>query len=177
MPAALEIDSRAIREVAAELADAQRRLGIEIRREHKVIAEQVARDIATASSFRVGFRQVHDAWKGAGVSAGARLYLSTPKEGARARAILAYMGSNRRSRFGWNRYSYKAKGVVSGQRRNPAGSRPQYRRPWVGNNWIVGLPGEGPYVVRDIAPRITNRVTEQYAEAFDRATVKVWGKR
>lgn len=38
-------------------------------------------------------------------------------------------------------------------------------RDWVGAQWILGQPGEGPYVVRDVVPKHADEIGAWYLEA------------
>lgn len=38
-------------------------------------------------------------------------------------------------------------------------------REWVGSRWVLGEPGEGPYIVRDVIPKNVDRIGGWYLEA------------
>jgi len=168
--AGLDVRAPEVAQVIKELADSRKQLNKELRREHKAIAN----DLAVKINRRAASKTFGDAWAGTGAIGGARLYLR-PKAGGGG-ALSRFAGRKPLTRSGWNAASYKrgVKGVRLRGRRYVPPDRHQ-ARPWIGNQWIVGRPGEGPYVVRDVAPAETPRIAERYKDAFERATSKVWG--
>lgn len=162
---AVGIESTDLEALLKDLAAGQRQFKGELRKAHKDIAVDIGNRVASRAASSFGTRSVANAWKGTGTNAGARFYLSTPKDGPRARAIAAFMGARPLTRTGWNAHDYPAKGVRGKGRRRLSGARPQFRT-WVGNNWVVGLPGEGPYVWRDVAPQMTDEISDRYAKAY-----------
>lgn len=49
-----------------------------------------------------------------------------------------------------------------------AGSPPQFPE-WVGNSWIAGKRGEGPYVINDVLADRVEEIEALYAEAYEKA--------
>ncbi len=163
----LDVAAPEVAEVLAGLKAAQAEFGKELRREHKLIAERVAARIAQRASSTRGYRSFAQAWRPSGVRNGARLTLRR-----QAGATTRYLGTRPLTRTGWNAAVYRNGARLKGRRYVPPDRRQAPE--WVGNNWIVGLRGEGPHIVRDIAPQMVDEVTEQLADAFERATTKVW---
>ncbi len=151
-------------------SDAQRQLRKELNREHKEIARMVADRIAQRARATPGYRRWAQAWRPSGVRNGARLTLT--RAASQRGATSAFMGRRPLTRSGWNAGVYRGGTRIKG-RRYIAPDRPQAPE-WVGSNWIVGLRGEGPHIVRDVAPQITDEVTERLGDAFMRASNKVW---
>lgn len=166
--AGLDVRAPEVAQVIKELADSRKQLNKELRREHKAIANDLAVKINQRAAGS-GYGRFSSLWAGTGTIAGAKLYLRN-KPGAVAR----FAGTRPLTRTGWNAAVYKPKGVRLRGRRYIAPDKPQ-ARPWIGKSYIVGLPGEGPHVVRDVAPAETPRIAERYQDAFERATSKVWG--
>ena len=85
---------------------------------------------------------------------------------------MAFFGQRPLTRTGWNASRYNRDGVRLGGRRRTAGARPQ-GLPWVGNTWIGGRRGEGPYVINETIakhlPQIEERLLEAHASAVESA--------
>lgn len=165
----LDIDSPDVVDVINGLEAAQRRFGKELRAEHKAIAQLVADQIAQRAAATQGYRRYAQAWRPSGVNKGARLTLRERQfPGATAR----YLGTRPLTRTGWNAAVYRNGARVRGRRYVPPDRR--QGAPWVGNQWIVGRPGEGPHIVRDVAPGLVDDIDERLKDAFARASDRVW---
>ncbi len=67
---------------------------------------------------------------------------------------------------------YRGGKRLSGRRRLP-GSQPQFL-PWVGNTWIPGRRGEGPYVINDVLADHADEIDQMILKANDRAVGKAF---
>lgn len=166
----LDVRAPEVHQVALEFNEARKRLDKELRRSHKEIADDIAAKINRRASGEQGFRRYGNAWAGTGTIAGARLYLR-PRTGGGG-ALTAFAGRRPLTRSGWNKAVYRA-GVRLRTRRLILPDKPQARE-WIGKSYIVGLPGEGPHIVRDVAPAESETIGDRYAAAFDRAVDKIW---
>lgn len=165
----MDVGGNDVAEVIDGLQAAQRRFGKELRAEHKAIATLVAQRIAQRAGAEPGYRRYAQAWRPSGVRAGARLTLREKQfPGATAR----YMGTRPLTRTGWNAATYRNGVRVKGRRYIPPDRR--QGAPWVGNQWTVGLPGQGPHIVSDVAPAMVDEIDERLKDAFLRASDRVW---
>ena len=55
------------------------------------------------------------------------------------------------------------------------GTRPQFL-PWVGNTWIGGRRGEGPYVINDTVASYADEIDGMYQDAHVEALSQAFGK-
>lgn len=165
----LDVRAPEVAAVVREFNESRKLLDKEIRREHKAIADDLAGKINQRSSGRKGFRTYGGAWAGTGTIAGAKLYLRSRAGGGGA--LSAFAGRRPLSRSGWNKSVY-VDGVRKRTRRLILPDKPQARE-WIGKTYIVGLPGEGPHIVREVAPAESHSMGERYLDAYERALAKV----
>ena len=157
----LEIDAVNIDELTAAAKAARSRLSKELRAENKTVGTTVAE----WSRFRAlggtpAQRHFIAAIQGTGTRNYARV--TVRRTGANAGAAAVYFGARPLTRSGWN----------AGR----AGrGRPQFP-PWVGNNWRVGVMGEGPYVINPTIAANQKRIADLYGKAVDRALDRTFGK-
>lgn len=166
----LDVTAPEVHAVVKEFGAAQKALGKELRREHKAIADDIAGKINRRAGSRKGFRTFGAAWAGTGTIAGARLYLRAKAGGGGA--LTAYAGRRPLTRSGWNKSVYQGRVRIRTRRMIPP-DKPQ-ARPHIGKTWIAGLPGEGPYIVREVVPAESEHIGERYQDAYQRATGKIW---
>lgn len=98
--------------------------------------------------------------------------------GVPRKAFAAFAGAKKKT--GWNAYSYlrkKAKHHTSvragGAPGRKAGNAVRYRRgetpnqlPWIGNDWVVGEAGQGPYAINDAVDHMKPQIIEWYGDAI-----------
>lgn len=163
----LRIDATDVAEVVTGLKAARKDLGREQRRANKVVGEKVAG--WARSDARRGTRQqakYADAIQGRSTQRYARV--TVVARGANRGASAAFFGQRPLTRTGWNASRYDRSGKRLGGRRRLPGARPQ-GLPWVGNTWIAGLRGEGPYVINDTIARHMPEIETMLAEAPTKA--------
>lgn len=170
----IDIEARGLDEVRKALQGASKDLAKAQRRALKQVADKVASDIRERA--RAGTAaQAHwaDAIVGTSTTRFARITIR--RRGKWAGANTAFMGARPKSRTGWNRYSYRRNGPGSERVRVRAfGASPTPQFPaWVGNRWIAGKRGEGPYVlnptIADNQDRINTMLERAYARAVNEA--------
>lgn len=169
----VRIDASDLTAVRKGLADSRRDLAKEQRKAHKEVAVKVAE--WARSDARSGTRaQAHfaDALQGRSTQQWARVAIAS--RGRNAGANTAFMGMRPLTRTGWNasRYSRKTKARLGGRRGLP-GAKPQ-GLPWVGNTWIGGRRGEGPYVINATIAKNMDRIEVMYDEAHVRAVERAF---
>jgi hypothetical protein len=125
----------------------------EMAKVHKAIAEQVL-PVARANAAALGGMQRHFAnqIRASGTQLGASISVQ-------GKAAAAFWGSNQHS--GW----YAAPQY--------AGGPPQFK-PWVGNAWEAGVPGEGPYAVNDAVAEMVPAIEVDYERMLDELTRKAF---
>jgi len=160
----LSVSADGLDELLSGLRSAQRDLGREQRRANKDVAVQAQKWAQAAA--RGGTRQqraMAGAIQARATQTVARLALS--QAGRWGAANAAFWGQQRR--FGW--YGGWYRGVLDPQRAAGfAGGRPQ-GQPWVGNTWLAGRRGEGPYVLNDVLADHVDEIGLMYVDAHIRA--------
>lgn len=168
----VRIDASDLTAVRKGLADSRRDLAKEQRKAHKEVAVKVAE--WARSDARSGTRaQAHfaNALQGRSTQQWARVAIVS--RGRNAGANTAFMGMRPLTRTGWNASRYSRSGVRLGGRARKPGARPQ-GLPWVGNSWIGGKRGEGPYVINATIAKHMDQIEDMYDEAHVRAVERAF---
>lgn len=163
----LAIDASDLEDLAGDLKAAERALGREQRRSHKLVADQVAVwSQAAARSGTPQQRHFADAIVGRASPIMARVAVAAT--GDMAGANVPIFGAKRR--FGWNAGWYE--GEL--RPRRDLGGRSQSPR-WVGNSWIAGHAGEGPNVINPTIDAHLPQIEEMHLDGYERAMAKAFG--
>lgn len=159
----LEIDAANLDELIAAAKASRSQLSKELRAEHRVVGQTVA-EWARFRALAGTPAQRH--FIGAIQGTGTRNYarVTVRRTGQHAGAVAVYFGARPLTRSGWN----------AGRGRTTT-TRSQFP-PWVGNNWRVGVRGEGPYVINPTIAENQKRIADLYGKAADRALDRTFGK-
>lgn len=133
--ALVSIDASPLAKTADDLAEAIRRIGRSGAADNKVIAERISEMLRTAA-----------------------------QQGTRAERHFAGQ-IQAQSSSSWARIAISADGAPGAVGTFAGSLRWKQFRRWVGSNWVLGVPGEGPYVVRDVYPKNVDEIGAWYLEA------------
>lgn len=153
----VEVDGLA--DFGRQLKAAERDLAKEQRRANREVATQVVRWAQSAASG--GTRQQAAAARQIrprATTKAARLAIGASKSAPFARA--AFWGSDKRT--GWYAQA------------KYDGSAGRQSKPWVGNAWVAGQRGEGPYVLNDAIADHVEQIEQLYLGAVDRAMARAF---
>lgn len=145
----LDMKVAGLDEFTASIRKASKDLGTEQRKKHRVVSTKAVGWVKSAASGGTPLERL-----GAADIA--------PSATVAAARLLIRNGPGRPAFWG-------AKGH-SGWYDQPkfAGSTPQFPT-WVGNTWIAGKRGEGPYVINDVLADRVEEIEALYAEAYEAA--------
>lgn len=163
----LAIDATDLEDLAGDLKAAERALGREQRRSHKLVADQVVIwSQATARSGTPQEQHFAEAIIGRATPIAARIGVSTT--GDMAGANVPIFGAKRR--FGWNAGWYegelRTRRDLGGQLQSPR---------WVGSGWIAGRRGEGPNVINPTIDAHQTQIEDMHLDGYERALAKAFG--
>jgi len=150
--ALLYVEADGLDELMAGLRGASQGLGREQRKANKVVAERVVGWVQSAA--RSGTRQqagAAGAIKARSTQSTARLAVS----GGPGYANAAFWGMKQRT--GW---------YAAGRYRQSSGRQAPK---WVGNSWVAGVAGEGPYVINPTLAAHVDDIEAMYATAYEAA--------
>jgi len=162
----LTFDASDLEVFAAELGEATRRIGVERRRSHQVVAQFVER--AARAEARGGPRQVAhfaEAIRARATQRSARIAVAaTSKRNAGA---LAAIWGMKRTHTGWMAGWWK--GEIQPNRAKGYAGSPRNTLPWVGANWTIGVRGQGPRAINDAIAANQERIDDLYLSGYEAA--------
>ena len=167
----LEVDG--LDEFQAGLREASRTLSRETRRANKEVAVKVA-DWSQARA-RGGTRaEARFAGSISGRSTVRTARIAVSSRGRNGGAIATYFGQRPRTRTGWNAATYRG-GVRVRGRRYIAPDKAQAPT-WVGNDFAVGVRGQGPRVINDTIAAHMPEIEQMYLDVPVRAASRAFNE-
>lgn len=154
-------------ELFAGIRKATQDLSKETRQANLAVSKQVVEWAQSAA--RQGTRLEQRAAVGIGPSATnrtARIRMIPAQNGTDA-ALAAPAFWGMKKRVGW--FGGWSNGKKDAAMLRRFAGLPTQMPPWVGNSWIAGRPGEGPYVINEVLGERIAEIEAMYADAYEKA--------